>query len=269
MKRLLLFVALLASLPAQAADWRASLSPPRPGSFPAMTPVRAFYRFGWGTVPAARAEFDFARAGPGEQRLTMKTSTTGAVRALWRMDAVHEAYCRLATLTPLRLLQTETYRDEIERSRVTFDAEGVTRLHESTLPDGRLRTGVRPPKPKRFECPHVFDLQTTLLFIRSQRLKDGEKYRLVVYPSTAAYLAEVEVAGRERIQVAGQSWPAVKVNLRLQTVSRDLALGPHKKFRKASAWLSDDRERWLLKATTEVFVGSVWVELERVERTLR
>jgi len=268
-KRLLLAVLALAAWPAPAADWRETLSAPKPGAFAPLPPLRAQYRLGWGVVPAARAELVFARQGAGEQQLTMTTATTGGVRALWRLDARHEAVCRLATLRPLRLDQTETYRDEIERSRVTFDATGLTRLREST-PLGRPTPArVKPPKPRRLELPNVFDLQTTLLFIRSQRLDPGERYRLVVYPSTSAFLAEIAVVGREKIAVAGQTWPAVKLDIKLQTVNRDLALGPHRKFRKASAWLSDDRERLLLKTTAEVFVGRVWLELERVERALK
>lgn len=244
--------------PLFAADWRESLSPPKTGAFPPLPPLRAQYRFGWGAIPAARAEFDFSRTKQGEQRLVMTTATSGAVRALWRLDARHEAYCRPATLRPLRLEQSETYSDESHRVRVTFDAAGVSRLRESKPAKGKART-------KRFECPDVFDLQTSLLFVRSQTLRTGESHSFVVYPATDAYLARVQVVGRERISVAGRAWPAVKLDVKLHTLDRQLELGPHRKFRKASVWVSDDRARILLKAQAEVFVGSVWAELERVD----
>lgn len=264
MKLRLLVTLLLIAWPAMAADWRASLSPPKPGGFPALPPLRAQYRFGWGAIPAARAEFDFTRISRGEQKLSMKTATYGAVRSVWRLEATHEALCRPATLTPLTLSQTEVYRDETHRIRVTFDAAGVTRLRESAPAKGKPKS-TKPPKPKRFECPNVLDLQTSLLFVRSQALRQGESYRMIVYPSTGAYFAEVEVVGREPVRVAGRSWPAVKLDIKLRTIDRDLALGPHRKFRKASVWLSDDRDRVILKANAEVFVGSIWVELEKLD----
>lgn len=261
MRGLLLLGCLLVAGPALANDWRASLSPPKPGSFPALPSLRAEYRFGWGAISAARAEFDFSRTPQGEQRLVMTTATTGAVRPLWQLDARHEAVARAATLSPIRLEQTEKYRDETHRVRATFDASGVSRLRESQPAKGKAA----PAKPKRFQCPNVFDLQTSLLFVRSQTLRTGEVYRLVVYPATDAYLAQVQVAGRERIRVAGRDWPAIRLDVKLQSIDRKLGLGPHRKFRRASAWLSDDRDRVLLKANAEVFVGRVWVEVEKLE----
>lgn len=254
---------LLLGFPASAADWRASLSSPKPGNFPALPPLRAEYRFGWGAVPAARAQFDFSRTALGEQRLVMTTATSGAVRALWRLDARHDALCRPTTLAPISVEQTETYRDETVRTRATYDAAGVSRTREE-IPAGRKAASGPPPKTKRFQCPNVFDLQTALLFMRSQPLRPRESYSFVVYPATGAYLARLEVLGRERIDIGGRTWPAVKLDVKLQSIDKKLVLKPHKKFRKASVWLSDDRDRVLLKANADVFVGSVWVELEKL-----
>ncbi len=218
---------------------------------------------GWGAIPAAKAEFDFSRTSKGEQRLVMTTATSGAVRKLWRLDARHEALCRPATLLPLSLQQTETYSDETLRTRVTFNAGGVSRVRESKPASGKASG--KPAKTKRFECPNVFDLPTSLLFIRSQPLRQGESYSLVVYPATDAYLARLQVFGRERIEAGGRTWPAVKLDVKLHAIDKKLALGPHQKFRKASVWVSDDRDRVLLKANAEVFVGSVWAELEKLD----
>ncbi len=45
-------------------------------------------------------------------------------------------------------------------------------------------------------------------------------------------------------------------------MKKNLELEPHKKFKRAFAWLSDDRDRMLLKIEAEIFVGSVWCELQ-------
>lgn len=261
MKLLALAGWLLAAGAAIAADWRDSLSSPKPGPFPALPSLRAEYRFGWGALPAARAELDFSRTPQAGQQLVMTTATTGAVRALWQLDARHEATCRPVTLAPIQVQQTERYRDETHRVRATYDAAGVSRIRETQPAKGKAT----PAKTKRFKCPNVFDLQSSLLFVRSQTLRKGEVYRLIVYPATDAYLAQVQVAGRERIRVAGRDWPAIRLDVKLQSIDRKLELGPHKKFRRASAWLSDDRDRVLLKANAEVFIGSVWVEMEKLE----
>ena len=259
MKRRLAIALLLLALPALAADWRDELTPPQPGKFPALRPLTATYKFGWGKLSAATAEFDFSRPEPGLLKLTVGAKSVGAVRALWRMDTQHEALARAGTLQPLSLVQVETYKSEVESTHATFDAEGVSRLHESK-PAPKTQA-----KVKRFKCPDVFDLHTALLFIRSQPLEHGDHYSFVVYPSTSPYLAEVAVIGRERLKAAGTSYDAVKLEVRLRAVKKDLTLAPHKKFKQAQAWISDDRDRLLLRVEAEVFVGSVWAEMERVD----
>ena len=56
----------------------------------------------------------------GQFRLTMTTQTIGLTRTMWRMDSQHTAYCQVATLRPLTLQQTETYKDETKATQVTF-----------------------------------------------------------------------------------------------------------------------------------------------------
>ena len=258
MRRLAIALLILA-LPAMAADWREELTPPVPGKFPPLRPLTATYKFGWGKVGAATADFSFTRPEPDVLKLTVRAKSIGAVRAMWRMDTLHEALARAATLQPISLVQVETYKSEVETTHATFDAAGVSRLHESK-PAPKTRA-----KVKRFKCPDVFDLHTALLFVRSQPLAHGDHYSFVVYPSTSPYLAEIAVIGREKLKVAGTSYDAVKLEVKLRAVKKDLTLLAHKKFKQASAWLSDDRDRLLLKIEAEVFVGSVWAEMEKVE----
>jgi hypothetical protein len=249
---------LLALLPVQAGDWRDSLTSPRPGKFPPLAPLKANYQFGWGSLNAASAEFVFSKTPSGDLRLTTSTATTGAVRALWRMDARSESICRASSLRPVSLVQTETYRDESHRTRADFDAEGVSRIRERQPLKGK------PAKIRRFEWRNVFNLQTALLFVRSQPLRQGESYSFIVYPATDPYLARVTVLGREKVKTPGRTGPAIKVGIQLQSIDKKLELVEHQKFKRGTAWLSDDADRILVKATAEVFVGSVWVELEKL-----
>jgi hypothetical protein len=258
-KRWLLLVACLVALPGWAGDWGETLSPPQPGKFPPPRPLKAVYRFGWSGVTAAQASFDLSKAPRGQFQLSMNTRTIGFTRTLWRMDTQHTALCQVATLRPIRLQQTEVYKDETEATLAEFSPEGVVRQTRVTPLKGPQE------KEKRFKFPNVFDLQTGMLFVRSQRLQAGDRYRFVVYPSTSAYFAEIEVVGREKLKVAGVSYDAIKCQVRLQGVTKKFELAPHKKFKRAFAWLSDDRDRLLLRIEAEIFVGSVWAELQSVE----
>lgn len=241
-----------------AADWQESLSPPQPGDFPLPAPMVAKYRFGWGAITAAEGTFDFSRSDKGELQLTVETRTTGTVRALWRMNARHSARSDATTLRPSSLEQIEIYKDETLKTKAAFSEEGVIRTQNRVPAEGA------PAKEKRFKCPDVFDLHTSLLFVRSQPLRAGDVYRLVVYPAKGPYLATVRALGTDEIKVSGQRHRAHKLEIELQQVTKDLQLQPHRKFKRANAWISDDRNRLLLKIQTEVFVGSVWAELESV-----
>jgi hypothetical protein len=41
-------------------------------------------------------------------------------------------------------------------------------------------------------------------------------------------------------------------------------LEPHKKFRRGTIWVSDDAERLVLRIDAQVFVGTVFAELQSV-----
>ncbi len=244
---------------ALADDWRATLTPPQAGRFPPLRAQKAIYRFGWGTITAATADFDFSKTKRGQLKLVVTAKTTGFARTLWRMDMQQTALADVATLHPISLQQTETYKEKTLIAKVNFAPDQLLRWHESKPP------GATTPKWRKFKCPDVFDIHTALLFTRSQRMQAGDIYRLVVYPARDAYLAEIEVIGREKLEVGGKEYAAIKCALRLQGITKQLALEPHHKFKRAFIWVSDDRDRLLLKVQAEVFVGSVWTELESVK----
>ena len=261
-----LLAVLLCAVMARAEDkpqpeWAAKLTPLTPGSFAPLRPLQATYRFGWGSLKAARATFNFSRTKEGLQKLEMTTASEGMVRTMWKMDAKQTALCRLDTLRPVSSVQTEVYAKETLSTKLDFDAEGVARLRESKPPDKN------PPKTKRFKFPGVFDQLSALLFVRSQPLKDGETVRLVVYPAVDPYLAEAEVLGRERLEISKKPRAAIKLGLKLREIGKDFELKPHEKFKRATVWLSDDGDRLLLKIEAEIFVGKVWTELNEVKFT--
>ena len=239
---------------ASAGDWQAQLSR-KPGTFAPLRPLRATYDFGWSGFKAARAEVDFSRTKVGQYQLDVKAASIGAARAMWRMDSSSTSIVRPKALLPVELAQTEAYSDETRKTTVVFGPEAVSRTRETKPADEGSG------KTKRFKFTPVHDLHSALLFVRSQPLEQGNAVRLVVYPAAEAYLADIEVLGRETINVAGRSWSAIKLGLKLQKVNKKLKLEPHKNFKKAIAWLSDDSDRLLLKIESEVMIGKVWMNL--------
>jgi hypothetical protein len=255
--RTLLFAVCAAA--AQAVDWRDTLTPPVPGNFGPLRPLKAHYTFGWSAVTAGEADAEFSRTKAGLLALKVRGGSTGLARSLWRLDADSTSLVRPNDLQPLSVVQRETYSDQARKTTVTFGPKGVTRTCERQPKDADSG------KAKRFKFAPVFDLQSALLFVRSQPLRVGDVVKLVSYPTSAAYYTEVEVVGHDTVTEAGKKYAALKCALRLQGVKKDLTLQPHKKFKRAFAWLSDDSDRLLLMIESERSVGKVWMDLARVE----
>lgn len=239
-----------------AADWQKQLPPPQPGSFPALRLMRASYSFGWSVFTAAAATAELSRTNE-LLRLDVKGGTVGVVRGLWHMDADSTALWQPDTLKPVSHVVTEVFHNKTVKLRLDFDANGVTQT--------RTTRSDETPNPKRLNFPNLLDMPTALMWLRSQPLRVGETYRCLTIPDTSVYLTELKIVGKEKLDVAGKCRDTIKVLLRAREVNDKLELVPSKRFKEAFAWFSDDNDRLLLRAKAEMFIGSVWMELDKVE----
>ena len=241
---------------ASAATWESSVTSAAPPAFPNPRPMHARYGFGWSGFPGATADIRLTRAGADRLQLDVSARTIGLVRALWKFDATHTSIVEASSLRPVTVRQLENDRSERRLTELTFSPEGVVSKVTQTPGQGT--------KVRRFDFPRLFDLQSALLYLRSQPMQERNVHRIVVYAATSPYLATVTVLGRERITVPAGKFNAIKFDLQLNRI-KDGQLQPHRKFRRANAWLSDDADRLLLKIEAQVFVGSVFAELQSVE----
>jgi hypothetical protein len=238
-------------------DWQASLSKEPPGAFPPLRPLHTRYVFGWAGFAAATAELNFTRISPDRFQLQGTGRTTGLVRALWKYDVSYRALASASNLKPIESSQVESSRPKKVTTHLVFSETGVRRFRTESPSSGA-------GKPKDFNFPGIFDLHSAMLYLRSQPLKDRSVYRLVVYPATNPYLAIITVTGREKISVRAGDYKAIKFDLQLNRIGKDLELQPHRKFRRASIWVSDDSDRIILRIEAQVFVGTVFSELQSV-----
>ena len=249
--------AVLISATASKKDWRDELWK-KPGHFATLRPAVLHYAFGWSGITAAEAEATTVMSPEGRCVLDFSAKTTGVVRTMWKMDAHATSSCDPETFRPVKLTQTETYKKKVVTTVVDFLADGPVQSRSQNPPESAT------PAVRRFHFPEVHDLNSAVLFIRSQALAQGDAVKLCVYPGGAPYLATATVTGRERLKVAGRDWDAIRCDLQLSRIEDDYTLTTHKKFKKASAWISDDSDRLLLKISAEVQVGSVWAEMQSV-----
>jgi hypothetical protein len=240
-----------------AENWEATLSKDPAGNFPELRPLRASYRFGWSGLTAATGDVHFTKPSESKFQLDATGRTVGLVRALWKLDANYQAAANPDTLRPIETQQIENYRSKKIATHLTFTNNGVTRART----EGK---GAAEAKTRQFNFPDLFDLFSAMLYLRSQPLKDHSVYRVVAYPATNAYLATVTVIDREKISVHAGSYSAIKLDLQLKRIGKHRELEPHRKFRRATIWVSDDAERLPLRIEAQVFVGTVFAEIQFV-----
>ena len=263
MKRPQIALALLLNLAwiavsAAAPAWPSMITKDPPGNFPPLRPLQATYRFGWAGFTAGAGQLRFTHAVPSRFEFKGTGGTIGFVRALWKLDVNHRALADAKTLRPIEMKQIESYRRKKLITQLAFTSIGVKRTRNE-------RPSASGPSTKQYDFSNLFDMHSAALYLRSQSLSDGSVYRIVVYPATAAYLATLTVVGRETISVHAGSYRAIKIDLHLNKVGQNLELEPHKKFRRATLWVSDDFDRILLRIEAQIFVGTVFAELQSVE----
>ncbi len=236
-----------------APSWESTLTKDPPGNFPEPRAVRTSYHFGWSGFTAGVADMHFTKTGDKRFQLEATGRTIGLVRAWFKLDASYRGLANVETLRPIESKQTEVYRRKKLVTDLAFTDSGVTRIRTEG-------TSAKAAKP--FNFPGLFDLHSALLYLRSHPLSDHSVYRIVVYPATSAYLTTITVLGRERLIVRAGTYNTIKVDLQLKRLGKNLELEPHRKFRRATVWISDDANRIPLRIEAQIFVGTVFAELQ-------
>ncbi len=245
------------SMTGAALDWQKTVSALPRGDFPNPRSLVATYHFGWSGLVAATAEVRFARVGD-KLETTGSGQTVGIVRGLWKFNTHHRAIADAETLQPESMHQFDEYRSKTQTTDLTFHSGTVERLRIDTK-------ATKPPSKKSYRFANgIYDLHSALLTLRSQPLRDGDVYRLIVYPATNPYLATLTVSGRTTLTTPAGTYPAIKLDLELKKVGKHDELQPHKKFRHATVWVSDDSDRLLLRAEASIFIGTIYAELQSV-----
>ena len=244
-------------------DWYSRLSPVAPGAVPPPRSYNATYLITFGGLQAGQVDAQIASPSEGpEIRTSVKAATTGVARTLFKLDATHLSVVDRHTYRPEYLEQTERQSSKSFSTRVDFTADGATRqsrdLNKSESADTNFH------KVRKFPYPDLFDMEGIFLYLRSQPLADGDERTLLLMTSGSPYLVTVKVVGHNVAQVKAGSFPSIECSLKLEKVNKSGELEPRKGFKSAEAWISDDSNRLLVKAQSEIFIGAVGLELEKV-----
>ena len=243
--------------------WYSRVDTGASGTFAPIRSFNATYSVTWGGVQAAQVDAQCVSSPTTHEiRSTFKTSTTGAARVLYKLDADQLSVVDRTTLQPVFIEQSELNSRKHIQARVDFTRDDAVRVERDLKKDTHDPTAVG--KPHRLRYPGLYDLQSTFLYLRSLPLATGDEKTIALMTAGSPYLATVKVLGRDRVKVKGGEFAAIECSLQLEKIKKDGTLEPRKGFKSARAWISDDANRLLVKAETEIFVGAVDLELEQV-----
>lgn len=249
------------ALPLQAApSWASQLTTAKPGVHPAIQPQKLLYHLSWnGQVQAGIVQFQFGSKGSSAQVLqaNCEGKSLGLAANLFPYRFDMQGKIQRSTLAPLMMHCNETDAEETQVTTVTYkpgkvDVTEVSRPHS---------TGKDSTDTDSFAYSPVFDAFSSMLFIRSQPLKQGDRIVQVIHPFKSPYLAKIEVLGRENIQ--GKA--AIKMSIELTKITSSLTLKPYKKMKTATLWISDDHHRIPLELRVAAFIGDVRMTLQKQE----
>ncbi len=115
---------------------------------------------------------------------------------------------------------------------------------------------------KRYEVkvpPFAMDVLASFYYVRTKSLRIGDIIKMVNHDNEKVYDLEVHVYMREEIDTAAGTFRCLKVEPLLK------GEGIFKQKGRLLVWLTDDEYKFPVQMTSEVVVGHITTELEKIE----
>lgn len=252
--------ALLFSLPSVLAEpgWQAELTPSGAPNRGRLAPCRLDYKATWkGVIDAGAIQFEFgnpADAKAGAYIVTSKGHSLGAAAAIysyqhWFWSEMDAGSLRPRLFNSVEDVDGKRVKHTLEYSRKDVSWERLTHVND---------TGADFTQKGNFGFFPVYDIFSAMLFVRGQKLDNGDEVNFVIQPGESPYLVKVMVEARE----AHLGRDTIRMSVGMRKINQNtMELQPYKKLKRATLWLTDDADRIPLEIRADVFIGDVRVNL--------
>jgi hypothetical protein len=213
---------------------------------------RTRYRLHWSGIPVARVQLamspDAARRGIGVEILG---ATHPALDWLWRYRFEGHGWVRTDPFAPGGFVVDECENREHQRTEVRFGEpdHGVRGIRQVR---GRTKEYV-------FHSDNTFDIPSSVYLVLNLDYAPGAHYALDAFTGKSRYLVRIAVEKREAIRLGDALHDAWRLRLETEELTDDDPEGRHRETR---VWVTPERPRRLLRASSRTFVGSIHLELE-------
>ncbi len=227
-----------------------------PGPMPFRDGERLTYVASWLGIPAAQAQIELHRA-PYNASVWIgqaTLSTNKAVDVMYKMrDYLQERFAA-DSFEPVRMdiLQREKHRHD--DYTVIFDrAQGSVTMRKA---------GPRGIQLKRFRATNPWGMMSGAALALSQPLHVGDEFILDLFSATNRYVLSFRVAGRDHLQTSLGATDALRIEPGVVYMSDSKMRG---EATATTIWISDDARRLPIRIESATFIGTVRIELVKVD----
>jgi hypothetical protein len=225
----------------------------RPKYYPFDGGEKAVYKASWNGIPVATAEVSTtSHRVDGKKFYTVRVEakTSPVLDLFWKMRDTITSTIEAKELAPTRFTFSQ------RENRKVIDTEA--RFERTTKKWFVHRDERRKVKKYEFDQPpNTIDPITAVYLARSQDFKVGDHLYFNIFGGKYRYLLDLEVERREKIQIASGRVDAFKIVPRIKNVMKR---GYAERLNEASAWISADERRIPVMLSSEIFVGSIYIE---------
>jgi len=228
---------------------------------------RVHYKASWNGIPVASAEIltrPLWLDGEKFYQVRIQAKTWKVLDLIWKMRDSVEAVFDARTFLPVRYNFSQKENKRRAETEASFDRQA----RKWTV---RRRRG-EDIKEFEFVSPDTFDPVSAGYLLRSVNFKIGDQLALNLFGGHNRYRVILRVAARETIDMDSGAVDAFRIEARLIKQGRlaaqiavDGADDRRSADRQGTVWIAADDSRALLRASSQVWVGSVYLELLRSE----
>jgi hypothetical protein len=213
------------------------------------------YRVSWNGISAGSATVEVTRAEQDRAsiyRVDAAIQTSWLVDLLWRLRAHALSSFTADQLAPLGFRYDRDVNREHSITDITFEPSGQEA-------EGRHYRGGE-IKVVDVHDAGVLDPVTAIFRALTEPFRNGDTLRYEVFTGEARYRVELHVEGEDLISIAAGTYRAWRVVPRIWK----LGSGLDQRLRDATIWVSQQPVRTVLRIRSDVFIGAVNCDLQRL-----
>lgn len=235
---------------ANAQEWKSTLNKFKPGKFSELKPIQLTYSASWNNaLKSGKVSFIFGKKSAKHKNYYISQCYGGSSFNTIPYKFDMTSFSQRKTFRPILLVANES--DNKEKVAITnrFKTGSVSHSKITNETNGKSKT-----ETHTFKASTIHDPLTAILFIRSQKLNNGDKINLCLHPFSTPYYTTVTVIGREM----HMGKKCIKLDVSMRKIDRKSGnLKEYKKLKKATIWFSDDNQRIPLEIRTQVSLGKI------------